>query len=213
MSEEMPGNTMELLATASGVVLDLGPGTGELLNRFSAELITKAYGPEPAVDMHPALQANIDKAGLHGKYKILTAGAEPNSLIPALAKVGLIKPEGLSSQGIFDTICATRVLCGIPDTEETVKELYRLLKPGGRIIVAEHVKSPWPRYGSILGFVWQKVLILMGWKLWMSGCTLNKNTLAMFKEAGGVEGWKDFDIRYTGAWHPLPFIVGTLTKA
>jgi SAM-dependent methyltransferase len=213
MSEQMPGNSMELLRTASGVVLDLGPGTGELLHVFNPDLITKVYGPEPALDMHPALQANINKAGLNGKYEILPAGAEPDSLIPALAKAGAIKPNGLSSQGLFDTICCTRVLCGVPDTQNTVTELYKLLKPGGRVILAEHVVSPWPRIGSILGYLMQKVLILQGWHLWMGGCTLNKDTLSMLKKAGGEKGWKEFDIRCAGAWSPVPFIYGTLVKA
>jgi SAM-dependent methyltransferase len=212
MSEDMPGNTMDLLATASGVVLDLGPGTGDLIRRFNPDLIVKAYGPEPAVDMHSALQKNIDKAGLTGKYEILAAGAEPESLVPALAKKGVIKADGLSSEGIFDTICCTRVLCAVPQTEETIMELYRLLKPGGKIIVAEHVVSPWPRRGSIFGFLMQKVLLLMGWNLWMC-CTLNNDTLSMFQKAGGRYGWKQFDLRYASSWHPVPFIVGTLVKA
>jgi SAM-dependent methyltransferase len=213
MSEQMPGNSMELLSTSSGVVLDLGPGTGELLHVFKPNLITKVYGPEPAVDMHQALQANINKAGLNGKYEILNAGAEPDSLIPALAKAGAIKPEGLSSQGLFDTICCTRVLCGVPHTQDTIIELYRLLKPGGRIILAEHVVSPWPRKGSVFGYFMQKVLILMGWHVWMGGCTLTKDTLSMLKKAGGEKAWKEFDVRYINAWAPVPFVFGTLVKA
>lgn len=209
----MPGDSMDLLAAASGVVLDLGPGTGELLYRFNPELIVKAYGPEPAIDMHPALQKNIDKAGLTGKYEILTSGAEPDSLIPALAKKGVIKAEGLSTDGIFDTICCIRVLCGIPHTEETIKELYRLLKPGGKMIVAEHVVSPWPRKGSVLGFIMQKVLLLFGWNLWMGGCNVNKDTLSMLEKAGGKNGWKEFNLRYVASWSAIPFIVGKLIKA
>jgi len=212
MSEEMPGNTMELLATAQGTVLDLGPGNGALLSRFEPGLITQAYGPEPAVDMHPELQRNIDKAGLHGKYTILNCGAEPDSLIPALAKANVINTNGLPSEGIFDTIMCTRVLCGVPHTDETIKTLYKLLKSGGRMVVCEHVTSPYPAKGSLLGWIVQKALMVLGWKFWMAGCTINKDILGMLKKAGGKEEWKKVDLRYAAPWHPLPFIVGTLTK-
>lgn len=214
MSEVFVGQ--ELLSTAKGVVLDLGPGTGECLRLFTPDLITKAYGPEPAVDMHPALQKNINKAGLNGKYEILAAGAEPDSLIPALAKKGVFAVSGISSEGVFDTILCTRVLCGVPHTEETIQQLFRLLKPGGKMIVSEHVKSPWPRKGSFLGvfgFIMQKFLLLVGWNFWMGGCALNKKTFNMLIDAGGQGGWKDVDLRFARSWHPIPFVVGTLTKA
>ena len=101
-------------ATASGTVLDLGPGTGCLVAKFNPELIDQAYGAEPAVDMHPELQKNIDAAHLTEKYKALPCGAEPTSLIPCLAKEGLFGTAGVASEGVFDTIVCTRVLCGGP---------------------------------------------------------------------------------------------------
>src|ERR1700712_3851281 len=110
MSAEMPANTRALMSPASGVVLDIGPGTGELVHTFKPAQITKVYGPEPAVDMHPALLANIKKAGLEDKYVVLAAGAEPATLIPALAKSGLIKANGGGNEGLFDTIMCIRVL-------------------------------------------------------------------------------------------------------
>jgi SAM-dependent methyltransferase len=209
----MPGNTMALLATARGKILDLGPGTGVLLSRFKPELITEGYGPEPAVDMHPKLKENIAKAGLHGKYHVLECGAEPDSLIPALAKAGVLGRDGWGGEGVFDTVLCTRVLCGVPQPEETIKLLYRLLKPGGRMLVCEHVTSPWPVKGSILGWGVQKVLAAVGWKFWMAGGPITRDTLAMLHAAPGKgEEWGEVDIAYAGSWHPLPFIVGTFTK-
>jgi SAM-dependent methyltransferase len=213
MSQEMPGNTMELIWSASGVVLDLGPGIGALVHHFDRSKITKAYGPEPAVDMHPKLQESIDKAGLTEKYEILSAGAEAETLIPALAKKGIIKTDGSTSNGLFDTIVCTRVLCGVPRQEETIEQLYRLLKPGGRMIICEHVISPWPTMGSPLGWLVQRIWILAGWNFWMGGCTLNRDTVLALKKAAGEKGWKRFDLKYSDPWHSIPFVVGTLEKA
>jgi SAM-dependent methyltransferase len=213
MSEELPGNTMELIKTASGVVLDIGPADGSLLHLFDPSKIAMAYGPEPAVDMHPRMRENIQRAGLTGKYEPLAAGAEPESLVPALASVRLIKADGSTSEGIFDTVIATRVLCGVHNPEETAKLLFTLLKSGGRMLICEHVTAPWPTVGTPLGYVTQTVYWALGWNFWMGGCTINRDTVKSLKIAGGDHGWKQFDLKFINAWHPVPFVVGVLVKA
>lgn len=42
----------------------------------------------------------------------------------------------------FDTVVATLALCSIPDDEAGVAEMARVLKPGGRLVLLEHVRSP-----------------------------------------------------------------------
>jgi SAM-dependent methyltransferase len=212
MSQGLSGNTFEMLATASGTLLDLGPGTGCLVARFNPDLIDRAYGAEPAVDMHPELQKNIDAAHLTEKYKKLACGAEPTSLIPSLAKEGLLGSNGNASEGIFDTIVCTRVLCGVPNQQDTIDTLYRLLKSGGRFIVCEHVTSPWPRFGTLEGYLVQKFWAFFGWNLLMGGCKLDKDTVGAFERAGGENGWKSFELTYYGSFHPIPFVVGELVK-
>jgi len=209
MSVEMPGNTIANLGTVSGHILDLGPGTGVLLKHFDSDKITGGYGPEPAVDMHSKLQHHINKAGLQDKYHILACGAEPNSLVPALAKAGAIKTDGSGSTEVFDTIVCTRVLCGVPSMDETVAQLYRLLKPGGRMIISEHISSPYPESGSLLGWMGQTMLWAFGWNFWMGGCTINRDTVGAFRKAGK---WSSFDLTYVDPWSAVPFVVGTLVK-
>ena len=126
MSDEMPPGTIELIETASGVVLDLGPGTGTQLHLYTPSKITKVYGAEPAVDMHAELKRSADRHQLREKYEILAAGAESSTLVPALAKKGILGKSGQAGEGIFDTIVSLRALCGVPDQEETAAGLYRL---------------------------------------------------------------------------------------
>jgi SAM-dependent methyltransferase len=212
MSEEMPGNAIEIISKANGVVLDMGPGTGELSRHLKPELISHIYAVEPAVDMHPKLAQSYESAGLAGKYDILAASVEPNSLIPSLVKAGVISLDDRGSTPVFDTILSMRVLCGIPNPQCTIRELYGLLKPGGRIAVCEHVVHPWPRVQDILGAVIQRMFVLLGWKFWMCGCSLTNDTVGAFQTVGGKDGWKTFDLRRVGAWKPVPFVVGELTK-
>lgn len=42
----------------------------------------------------------------------------------------------------FDTVVCTFSLCSIPDDRRAVVEMARVLRPGGRLILAEHVASP-----------------------------------------------------------------------
>jgi ubiquinone/menaquinone biosynthesis C-methylase UbiE len=44
----------------------------------------------------------------------------------------------------FDTVVCTYGLCTIPDDAAAVREAKRVLRPGGRILLAEHVRSPNP---------------------------------------------------------------------
>ena len=45
-------------------------------------------------------------------------------------------------EGSFDTVLATLALCSIPDDSAGVAEMARVLEPGGRLVLLEHVRSP-----------------------------------------------------------------------
>ena len=42
----------------------------------------------------------------------------------------------------FDTVVCTLGLCSIPDERGAVREAWRVLRPGGRLLLLEHVRSP-----------------------------------------------------------------------
>jgi ubiquinone/menaquinone biosynthesis C-methylase UbiE len=42
----------------------------------------------------------------------------------------------------FDTVLITLALCTIPDDRKAVAEAFRVLRPGGRLVLMEHVRSP-----------------------------------------------------------------------
>ncbi|KAF2834926.1 hypothetical protein M501DRAFT_999712 [Patellaria atrata CBS 101060] len=216
LAAEMPVPLLPLLSSLSGVVLDIGPGSGEQLHRYSASApaVAYMYGAEPAVGLHERLRAKAEQAGLGSKYRVLACGAQPESLIPALAKEGVLR-DGRGGEGVFDAIVSVRVLCGVPRLQETVAGLYGLLKPGGRLVVCEHVVNPWRvEGGSLAARVLQTVYMLVGWKFWMGGCCLDRDTERAVREVAGKEGgeWESVKLETVNKWSTVPTLVGVAVK-
>jgi SAM-dependent methyltransferase len=212
MSTEMPGPTFELLSRCKGVVLDIGPGSGELLPRFNPDQIIALYGAEPAEALHPGLVRNAKKRGFKNNFHPLLCGGEPESLIPSLHKSGILNisgKAGSAEDGVFDDICCTRVLCGVPNPQQTIKGLYSLLKPGGRMVIAEHVANPWRTEGRMAARFMQLVFTLLGWPFLMGGCELQRHTAEYLRDAGE---WDKFDLKYYAPQDVVPFVVGELIK-
>ncbi|KAI9813666.1 MAG: hypothetical protein M1827_003737 [Pycnora praestabilis] len=210
-----------LLSTATGVVLELGPGNGGQVASFTNPDIRAVYGAEPVKDLHEDLRKSADAAGLQDKYHILTCGGQTESLVPALAKAGVLN-EGMDGEdrkrgdwiGVFDTIVCVRVLCSVPQLEETAQTLFRLLRPGGTLIVSEHVVNSWQSSkGSYIGRVLQLIYTLMGWSFFMGNCHLQRDTAKALKNAGkGDDGWAVVALDSDSPWGTLPYITGVLVK-
>lgn len=196
-----------LVSRAHGVVLDIGPGSGSLVSLFSDNPnITAIYGAEPTVGLHAPLKERIREAKLTDKYHVLSSTADKSELLAALAKEG-VKP---SPKGNFDTIVCIRVLCSVPNLNETIRELYSLLRPGGDLIVVEHIKNPWTTNGSILGRLMQMLYTFLGWTFFLAGCEMHRDTPAALKRGGA---WEAVDLKTNFEWSALPYVSGSLTKA
>ncbi len=78
----------------------------------------------------------------------------------------------------FDTAVVTLVLCTVPDPRAALAELARVLKPGGRLLFIEHVRSERPGLAR-----WQDRLE-KPWRFLADGCHCNRDTLAAISAAG-----------------------------
>ena len=110
------------LAAASGRTLDLGAGTGANLGLYP-EAVTELVLAEPDPHMLRRLREKAAASGL---------GA---SIVQAPAE-GLPFPDSS-----FDTAIFTLVLCTVPDPAAALAEAARVLRPGGRLLFVEHVRS------------------------------------------------------------------------
>ncbi|RAL13679.1 class I SAM-dependent methyltransferase [Aspergillus homomorphus CBS 101889] len=206
-----------LLRTASGIVLDIGPGTGTQMPLLRSQSIKTIYGAEPCRGLHEKLQLRAEAEGLSSKYHILPSGAAASELLPALRATGTGITDAYdldAKKGIFDTILCVRVLCSVPEMQRTVDELYGLLKPGGKILVAEHVVNPWrTAKGSLLARAMQGVYQVLGWSFFSADCALNRDTEgALLRAAERDGGWEIVDLERHFSWSVMPYVSGSLVK-
>jgi len=76
----------------------------------------------------------------------------------------------------FDTVVTSCTMCSIPDPARAFREFYRVLRPGGRLLMFEHVRSQNPLLGLALDFM----TLLTRW----TGTEMNRNTLGNARAAG-----------------------------
>jgi len=78
---------------------------------------------------------------------------------------------------VFDTVFATFVFCSVPDPVVGLKELRRVCKPDGRILLLEHMRPGNP----VLGFLFD---LLNPFVVRMMGANINRMTIDNIKSAG-----------------------------
>jgi len=148
-----------LFAGLSGDILELGPGAGPNLVYYPRDC--RWIGVEPNPFMHPYLRQAAVRAGV--AIDIRTIAAER---LPA---------ENQS----MDAVVSTLVLCSVRDLETVLREIRRVLKPGGRFVFLEHVAAP---AGTRLRRVQR--LICPVWKRVADGCHPDRETGPAIERAG-----------------------------
>jgi ubiquinone/menaquinone biosynthesis C-methylase UbiE len=114
-----------LLAQASGQTIEIGAGTGLNLPHYP-EAVTRLVLAEP--DRHMARRLRRRIAAIRPDAEIIDATA---AQLPF-------------ADDSFDTVVVTFVLCSVPDPTTALAEIARVLRPDGRLLFAEHVRSDDP---------------------------------------------------------------------
>lgn len=161
---------------AEGVVVEIGIGSGLNLPHFTADKIDRLIGVDPddamwrrASKRRSDLTFDVERIGLSG---------EAIPLDDALA----------------DTVLVTFSLCSIPDAVGALHEMRRILKPGGRLLFAEHGEAPDENIRR-----WQ-MRIDPFWKRIAGGCHPGRPILTLLQEAG----WKTEQVEQSYIKGPKP---------
>jgi ubiquinone/menaquinone biosynthesis C-methylase UbiE len=146
----------EALVEASGRTIDLGAGTGANLGLFP-EAVTELALAEPDPHMLKHLRAKVAESGVGAEVVEAPAEALP------------------FEDSSFDTAVFTLVLCTVPDPRRALAEVARVLKPGGRLLFLEHVRS------EDAGLARWQDRFEKPWRFLADGCHCNRDTVATIK--------------------------------
>jgi len=145
---------------ARGDVFEVGIGSGLNLPFYSQQ-VRRVYGADPSVEL--GRMARKRAAGQRVPVEFLVQSAE--SAIPL-------------ADASVDTVVSTWTLCSIPDALAALREMRRVLKPGGSFIFVEHGRSPEAKVAR-----WQDRLNPV-WKPICGGCNVNRQ-MDQLIESGG----------------------------
>ena len=146
---------------AVGRVVEIGLGSGLNLRFYDPEKVTAVIGVDPAGEM--LAKAARRTAGLAFPVEMAALDGESLPFEPASA----------------DTVVVTYSLCTIPSPEQALAEMRRVLKPGGRLLFAEHGAAPDAGVAK-----WQDRLDRWVWPSIAGGCHLSRRPDRLIEAAG-----------------------------
>jgi ubiquinone/menaquinone biosynthesis C-methylase UbiE len=174
-----------LLAGAEGATIEIGAGTGLNLEHYPGA-VTRLVLAEPDRHMRRRLRRRLD--ALDRAAELIDASAER-----------LPFPDAT-----FDTAVVTLVLCSVANQEVALGEIARVLKPNGRFLFIEHVRSGDPKLAK------QQDRMRPLYNL--VGCNPNRETLAAIEASAlRVESLRHGEIPKAPKVE-RPMIVGTARR-
>jgi len=162
----------QLLTYARGNICEMGIGTGRNVAFYPAH--SKVMGFDISYGMlHRLRQKHVvnDSSGLKPAVELAFMDAQYLAL----------------RDNYFDTMLATFIFCTVPEPVLALKEARRVCKPGGRLVLMEHVRINTPIAGRIMDFLNPLARFLVG-------DNINRVTVDNVVKAG----WKLKEVRKLG---------------
>ena len=150
----------KVVPQAHGRVLEIGIGSGLNLPFYDAARVEKLWGLEPAAE----IRRMAEKAAVGVPFPIEFIGL-PGEQVPL-------------DDASMDTVVTTYTLCTIPDAVAALREMRRVLKPGGRLLFSEHGRAPDASVRT-----WQRRLTPI-WRRIGGGCRLDRDIPALLRQGG-----------------------------
>ena len=150
----------KVIPEASGKVLEIGIGPGSNLKHYDNQKVTSILGIDPSEELNQIAKKRAEKNNLNVEFLIESASSlsvESNSI---------------------DTVVSTYALCSIPEPENTLNEIKRVLKNDGIFIFSEHGLSPNKRISfiqNITDFFYPQIA---------GGCHTNRNIEKLITDNG-----------------------------
>lgn len=101
----------------------------------------------------------------------------------------------------FDTVVTSCVFCSVPDPVQGLKEIRRVCKTNGKIVMLEHMRSN----NTIIG-KFMDIINFIPLNIW--GANINRKTMDNLKKAG----FKEDDIEYQDIWYDIVKLIEIRNK-
>lgn len=154
----------QLATELQGTVLEIGVGTGRMIPFYSQYATGQCdfHGLDPDLDM----LRQAARKSRHADIQVsLTRGIVESLPYPTNS---------------MNTVISTFVLCSVYDQQRAIKEIHRVLRPGGEFRFIEHIHAT-----GIRGTLQAKLTPL--WRHLAGGCNLDRDTLGMIRRSGYFE--------------------------
>ena len=174
----------KVVPLARGRVLEVGVGSGLNFPYYDASRVTKVWGLDPSLEMTRMAEKAADSVSFEVEF------------------IGLPGEEIPLEDNSVDTVVITYTLCSIPETGPALRQMARVLNPGGKLIFCEHGAAP---DASVRR--WQDRINPV-WKRLGGGCHLNRAIPSLIEEGGFrieemetmyIPGWRPASFNYWGA--------------
>lgn len=150
----------KVVPLASGAVFEIGCGGGINQQLYDTSRITSYAGLDPSTKGLEFARAEAAKRGWQADMR-----------------QGFGEDIPFASES-FDTVVCTFTLCSVGSQAQTLRELRRILKPGGRLLYAEHGRAPDQNVRK-----WQGRIEPV-WKRMAGGCHLTRPVTSAIAEGG-----------------------------
>lgn len=178
-----------LVAAAHGAVVEIGAGYGATFPFYPA-----AVDAVLALEPDPTLRSLARAA----------AGTAP---VPVTVLDGVAESLPVADASV-DIVVSSLVLCSVAEPSAVLAEALRVLRPGGRLLFYEHVRSA----HRVLGFA--EDLLTPLWSRLAGGCHPNRDTAANIERAGlAVVALERFGFSVLPGNPPLAHVLGAAVKA
>jgi len=121
--QELVAYRSHVIPAAEGRVLEIGVGSGLNLPFYSRN-VERLVGLDPSPKLLSMVRRNLKR------------NASPVELIEGSAEAIPLKTNSV------DTVVTTWTLCSIPDADRALREMHRVLRPGGHLLFVEHGRAP-----------------------------------------------------------------------
>jgi ubiquinone/menaquinone biosynthesis C-methylase UbiE len=157
--QELVAYRSHVIPAAEGRVLEIGVGSGLNLPFYSRN-VERLVGLDPSSKLLSMVRRNLKR------------NASPIELIEGSAEAIPLQTNSV------DTVVITWTLCSIPDADRALREMHRVLRPGGHLLFVEHGRAPEPNVR------WWQDRLTPVWKRIGGGCHLNRAIQMLIEDAG-----------------------------